>query len=44
MEKDTIMIGAEPFKGILSKQQPWKKQKAKGAHLVMNATDIKLYA
>ena len=44
MEKDTIMIGAEPFKGILSKQEPWKKQKEKGGHLVMYATDIKIYA
>ena len=43
MEKDTIMIGAEPFKVILSKQQPWKKQKEKGGHLVMYATDIKIY-
>ena len=38
------MIGAEPFKGILSKQQPWEKQKEKGGNLVMYVTDIKIYA
>ena len=44
MGKDIITIGAELFKDILSKQQPWKKQKEKGGHLVMYATDIKIYA
>ena len=43
MEKDTIMIGAEPFKGILSKQQPWKKQRdRKCEHYVMYATIISI--
>jgi hypothetical protein len=44
MEKDTITIGAEPFKGILSNQQPWKRQKEKGGHHVMYVTNIKIYA
>lgn len=44
MGKDIITIGAELFKDILSKQQPWKRQKEKGAHHAMCVTNINIYA
>ena len=44
MEKDIITIGAELFKDILSKQQPWKRQKGKGGRHVMYVTNNKIYA